>query len=129
MSVSAKIELKQVFANVDAVYNTEARYIFPVPANAAVCAFRMETGDGRVVRGIVKELVKAQNEYKDAVSKGKWAGLLEQVTGDGMYLSMSQSCASSDSWASITSVRCFCRGDTCWSRHQRVCDREYILRL
>jgi hypothetical protein len=83
--------LKQIFANVDAIDNTAARYIFPVPANAAVCAFRMETADGTVVRGVVKELVKAQKEYKDAINKGKWAGLLEQVTGDGAYFMLSRS--------------------------------------
>jgi hypothetical protein len=81
--VSAQVELTQVYANADALQNTGARYLFPIPANAAVCAFRMETADGRVVHAFVKEKEAAKQEYESAVKKGKWAGLLEQVTGDG----------------------------------------------
>ena len=82
-AVSAQVELTQVYANTEAIENTAARYIFPVPANAAVCSFRMESADGRTVRAVVKETSAAKREFENAVSEGKWAGLLEQVTGDG----------------------------------------------
>ena len=45
----------------------------------------METADGRTVRAVVKEISAAKKEYQNAVSEGKWAGLLEQVTGDGEF--------------------------------------------
>ena len=62
-----------------------ARYMFPVPAGAAVCSFRMETTSGKKVKAVVKEVSKAKKEYTAAVAKGKWAGLVEQLTGDGEY--------------------------------------------
>ena len=80
------MELTQVYSNSSALKNAEARYLFPVPANAAVCAFSMETAEG-MIRAVVKEKEIASREYENAVSKGTWAGLLEQVTGDGAYSS------------------------------------------
>lgn len=81
--VSARVELTQIYSNADVLQNAGARYLFPIPDNAAVCAFRMETADGRAVRSVVKEKELAKQEFKGAVKSGKWAGLLEEITGDG----------------------------------------------
>ena len=72
-----------MYANDYLWQRTSAHYIFPVPANAAVCSFRMELGDGRCIYAIVKESSQAKEEFEAAVHEGKWAGLLEQSTGDG----------------------------------------------
>lgn len=60
-----------------------AKYIFPIPRNAAVCGFRMETMDGRVVKSVVKEVEAAKKDFDIAMSQGKWAGLLNELEGDG----------------------------------------------
>ena len=85
VTVSARVELVQVYENASKLKNATAQYIFPIPANAAVCAFKMKTADGRVVEAVVKKLETARREYEDAVANDQWAGLLQQVTGDGQY--------------------------------------------
>jgi hypothetical protein len=81
--VSARVALTQVFSNTSNRTDVSAQYVFPVPARAAVCAFEMKTQDGRVVHGVVKEKAQAKKEYDTAVSGGKWAGLVTEVTKDG----------------------------------------------
>ena len=59
-----------------------AKYVFPVPARAAVCAFEMQFADGRVITGVSKEKAQAAKEHKDAMRAGKATGLLDWVTDD-----------------------------------------------
>ena len=59
-----------------------AEYLFPVPENAAVCEFKMERSDGRVVKAVVKELDEAKQEFAEAVAEDKWASMLYEATPD-----------------------------------------------
>uniref|UniRef100_A0A1I8HZR9 Poly [ADP-ribose] polymerase n=1 Tax=Macrostomum lignano TaxID=282301 RepID=A0A1I8HZR9_9PLAT len=56
----------------------QARYVFPLSEGAAVCGFEAYIGAKRVV-GVVKEKEKARREYREAVSAGKGAYLMEQA--------------------------------------------------
>ncbi|KAH9830990.1 uncharacterized protein C8Q71DRAFT_862124 [Rhodofomes roseus] len=87
--VLARVTLTQHFANTNrSGASATARYVFPVPAGGAVCAFEMRTADGRVVVGEVKEAHRAEIEYKEAVAHNKFAGLLAQATSDVFEMSM-----------------------------------------
>ena len=61
---------------------TAARYIFPIPEGASVCAFKMELTNGDVVSGTVQEISKAQKIFQTAVNNGEWAGLAYEITSD-----------------------------------------------
>lgn len=52
-------------------------YTFPLPSDAAVCAFTAVV-DGRTVRGVVKRKAEAKAEYNAAIAEGKTAALLEE---------------------------------------------------
>ncbi|KAJ3111436.1 hypothetical protein HDU96_005696 [Phlyctochytrium bullatum] len=66
---------------------SEALYQFPLPENAAVCAFECDV-DGKRIAGIVKEKEEAREEYKAAVESGKTAGLVEQQQPDVFQISL-----------------------------------------
>ncbi|PPQ90311.1 hypothetical protein CVT25_007896 [Psilocybe cyanescens] len=88
-TVSARVVLKQRYTNDRS--NKEcanAQYIFPVPANGAVCAFKMQSADGRIVKGIVKERSKAEKEYEFAIAQNQFAGLLYEATPDIFVISI-----------------------------------------
>ena len=57
-------------------------YVFPLPPDAAVCAFRAEVDD-RSVHGVVKEKHRAKADFQQAVKDGKTAALLEKQHADG----------------------------------------------
>ncbi|KLO09260.1 hypothetical protein SCHPADRAFT_916702 [Schizopora paradoxa] len=81
--VTALVELKQKYTNPSVNGRlTAAKYVFPIPGNAAVCSFKMEDSSGRTVAGVVKETEKAKKEFQEAVDKGKWSGLAHEVTAD-----------------------------------------------
>ncbi|KAJ3101739.1 hypothetical protein HDU97_001089 [Phlyctochytrium planicorne] len=65
----------------------EATYQFPLPENAAVCAFECILDDKRIA-GIVKEKQEARKEYTEAVEQGKTAGLFEQQAPDVFQVSL-----------------------------------------
>lgn len=81
--VSARVVLTQLYVSDDNYRSSKAQYVFPIPANGAVCAFQMRSGDDQVVTGVVMERSKAKREYDIAVSNDKWAGLLYETTPDG----------------------------------------------
>lgn len=84
--VLARVTLTQHFANPNRTEElTEAKYVFPVPAGGAVCAFEMHTADGKVVVGEVKVAHQAETEFKEAVAQKKTAGLLAKAAPDGAY--------------------------------------------
>jgi hypothetical protein len=60
--------------------------MFPVPASAAICAFKMTTSDGRTVTGVAKERESAREEYEQALRAGQFTGLVNYVTDDSWYL-------------------------------------------
>uniref|UniRef100_A0A667Z957 Uncharacterized protein n=1 Tax=Myripristis murdjan TaxID=586833 RepID=A0A667Z957_9TELE len=55
----------------------EAVFVFPMPADAAVCHFSAKIGQTQVVAE-VQEKQKAREEYDDALSSGQQAFLLEE---------------------------------------------------
>ncbi len=83
--VCARVTLAQVFSNTSSDPTIRAKYVFPVPAQAAVCAFEMRTEDGRVITGTAKEKRKAAEEHEKAARQGRMTGLVEWATDDGNY--------------------------------------------
>jgi Ca-activated chloride channel family protein len=72
----AAVEVTQQFHN---PYDTkiEARYVFPLPQNAAVNEFIMIIGE-RKIRGIIREREEAEQIYAEARAQGYVASLLTQ---------------------------------------------------
>lgn len=82
--VSARVVLSQVFENESESPTSRAKYVFPLPASAAACAFVLEHADGRVIVGVAKEKSEAAEAFQSALDAGKTAGLVEWVTDDSM---------------------------------------------
>ncbi|MCB9761784.1 MAG: VWA domain-containing protein [Alphaproteobacteria bacterium] len=72
----ASVTLTQTFANPGDV-PLDARYLFPLPEDAAVHAMTMTAGD-LVVRAEIREKEQARKEYETAKAEGKQAALLTQ---------------------------------------------------
>ncbi len=72
----ARVVVKQNFINPSDAW-LEARYVFPLPENAAVNHMVVVTGDKRIVSEI-KEKQKARKIYAKAKRAGKRAALIEQ---------------------------------------------------
>jgi Ca-activated chloride channel family protein len=70
----------QTFKN-DSDAATEATYIFPLPADAAVSAMAIDLGT-RKIHASVEARDKAQARYEEAVAHGLGAGMLEQERPD-----------------------------------------------
>ncbi|KAF8061005.1 von Willebrand domain-containing protein [Lyophyllum atratum] len=88
VDVSAKVTLSQTYSNPLDACTSRCKYMFPVPASAAICAFNMTTSDGRTVTGVAKERESAQHEYEEAVRAGQLAGLAVYVTDDIFTISI-----------------------------------------
>lgn len=85
--VLARVTLTQYFAATNHIeVPAKAKYVFPVPSGGAVCAFEMRTSNGKVLVGEVKESRQADNEFKEAVSQDRTAGLLAKASPDGTHL-------------------------------------------
>ena len=80
--MSSRIVLTQTFYNPSSEPTARAKYVFPLPANSAVCAFDLELEDGSIVVGEVKEKGEAALDFTRAVEQGKTAALVERVTDD-----------------------------------------------
>jgi Ca-activated chloride channel family protein len=65
----------------------EAVYCFPVEEGASVNDFEIQT-DGRILKGIVEEREKAFETYDRALEQGDASFLLDQESGDILYLSV-----------------------------------------
>lgn len=72
----AQVTVVQTFAN-EHPQPIEVIYTFPLPADAAVDAFRIHTG-GRTIRGSVVEREEAARIYEDARQQGWLAARLDQ---------------------------------------------------
>ncbi|CAL1710155.1 unnamed protein product [Somion occarium] len=87
--VDGIVILTQVFSNHGSRHKTsQTRYVFPIPARGAVCAFQMQTEDGRVIRGIAKERNQAAAEHAQAIQAGKLTSLVEWSTDDVFTISL-----------------------------------------
>ncbi|MCP3914952.1 MAG: VWA domain-containing protein [bacterium] len=73
---TANVTVRQSFVNPFDV-TIEAKYVFPLPQNAAVHDFLMKIGE-RTIRGIVREREEAERIYAAARSQGYVASLLTQ---------------------------------------------------
>lgn len=81
--VSALITVTHKFWQYSPTKLPQAKYVFPVPARAAVCGFEMTSESGVVIVAVAKEKEQAKREYDAALRQGRMAGLLEHVTDDG----------------------------------------------
>jgi len=79
------------------------RYRFPLPEEAAVDSLTLET-EGRVLQGVVKEKVKAQQEFQAAKKSGKKAGLLKQHRPNLFSMSLANIAPRSEVKATISFV-------------------------
>ena len=83
--VSARVDIIQTFYNSNKDSTPRAKYVFPLPASAAVCAFDMGTSSGRVIVGVAKEIQQAKEDFEQAIQQGKKTALVEWVTGDSTF--------------------------------------------
>ena len=90
--VSTRVTLSQSYSNPSEFSTGRCKYCFPVPASAAICAFGMTTSDGRAIKGIAKDKDQAREDYKQALDVGRSASMLEYVTDDSQYRSLSIVC-------------------------------------
>lgn len=89
MLVSARVTLSQLFVNPSEHATSKAVYHFPVPASAAICAFEMRIGDGRIIKGISKDSKVAAEEFETAIQEGREASLLKWITDDSTCATVS----------------------------------------
>ena len=71
-----QVVVLQVYAN-DSDMPIEAKYVFPLDEQAAVCGFEAFINDKHIV-GEVKEKETAHREYKEAISQGHGAYLMDE---------------------------------------------------
>ncbi|KIP02807.1 hypothetical protein PHLGIDRAFT_130535 [Phlebiopsis gigantea 11061_1 CR5-6] len=88
VDVSALVTVSQHFWQFSPVGLTQAKYVFPVPARAAVCGFEMAAEDGKIITAVVKEREEARREHQAALSQGLMTGLVEHVTDDIFSISL-----------------------------------------
>ncbi|KAJ3761555.1 von Willebrand factor type A domain-containing protein [Lentinula raphanica] len=88
IDISARVTLTQSFYNPSQHATSQAVYHFPVPASAAICAFEMRLGNGRVIKGISKDNKTAEEEFEKAVREGRQTSLLKWVTDDIFTISI-----------------------------------------
>ncbi|XP_073725021.1 von Willebrand factor A domain-containing protein 5A-like [Misgurnus anguillicaudatus] len=79
----------------------EALFVFPLPADAAVCYFSAKIGDQEIVAE-VQERQTARDQYDDAVSSGQQAFLLEESKESSDVFRLSVGCLSPGQNADIT---------------------------
>ncbi|KZW03696.1 VIT-domain-containing protein [Exidia glandulosa HHB12029] len=87
VDVNMHAQLTQTYVS-SAKVPQEVKYVFPLPSNAAICAFNAVVDDKRTIHGVVKQKQEAKREYDQAVAKGKTAGLLDQHTADVFQVSL-----------------------------------------
>lgn len=73
----ARARIRQVFVN-EAPAEVDARYLFPLPDDAAVDTLNIRFGD-RWIEGLLKEKVEARQTFERARAAGKRAGLVESL--------------------------------------------------
>ncbi|XP_050955069.1 von Willebrand factor A domain-containing protein 5A-like isoform X2 [Labeo rohita] len=81
----------------------EALFVFPLPADAAVCHFSAKIGEQEIVAE-VQDRENARDQYDDAVSSGQQAFLLEESTESPDVFKMSVGCLSAGQNAAVTII-------------------------
>ncbi|KAI6030356.1 hypothetical protein EDC04DRAFT_2922926 [Pisolithus marmoratus] len=71
VDVSVRLFLTQVFQNESDSPTIRAKYIFPLPEQSAICAFKLEHADGRVIVGKVEESESVACTFETAVAAGE----------------------------------------------------------
>lgn len=86
--LTASVQITQLFS-----YNgqsgSDARYVFPLPDNAAVHRMQIRIGD-RTINGVIKEKSAARAVYAKARAQGRRAALLEQQRGNLFSVDIAQ---------------------------------------
>ncbi|KAG1770300.1 hypothetical protein EV702DRAFT_672574 [Suillus placidus] len=72
--------LSQVFENESESPTSHAKYVFPLPASTASCAFELKHDDGRIITGVAKEKSEVAEAFYGAADARKSAGLVELFT-------------------------------------------------
>ncbi|GJE91690.1 hypothetical protein PsYK624_078400 [Phanerochaete sordida] len=88
VDVSAIITITQHFWQYAPDGLERTKYVFPVPARAAVCAFKLIAADGTVIAAVAKEKEQAKREHDAAIAQGHMTGLVEHVTDDVFSISL-----------------------------------------
>ncbi|XP_016398757.1 von Willebrand factor A domain-containing protein 5A-like isoform X4 [Sinocyclocheilus rhinocerous] len=81
----------------------EAVFVFPLPADAAVCHFSARIGE-QEIRAELQDRQSARDQYDDAVSSGQQAFLLEESEESSDVFRLSVGCLSPGQNASISIV-------------------------
>ncbi|XP_065133591.1 von Willebrand factor A domain-containing protein 5A-like [Paramisgurnus dabryanus] len=108
-SISVEVQVKSHVATVTSTLqyvneeerHLEALFVFPLPADAAVCHFSAKIGDQEIVAE-VQDRQTARDQYDDAVSSGQQAFLLEESKESSDVFSLSVGCLSPGQNADIT---------------------------
>lgn len=82
----AQVVVLQVYEN-RSTQPIEAKYVFPLDDMAAVCGFEAFINDKHVL-GVVKEKEQAHREFKEAISKGHGAYLMDEETPEVFTVSV-----------------------------------------
>ncbi|PIK52072.1 putative poly [Apostichopus japonicus] len=86
MDLIAQVTVFQRYRNCNKT-PIEAKYVFPLDDTAAVCGFEAFIGNKHIV-GKVKEKEVAHREYREAVSKGHGAYLMDEEAADVFTVSV-----------------------------------------
>uniref|UniRef100_A0A672JAG4 Poly [ADP-ribose] polymerase n=1 Tax=Salarias fasciatus TaxID=181472 RepID=A0A672JAG4_SALFA len=86
MDLLSQVTIFQKYTNQSSV-PIEAKYVFPLDDSAAVCGFEAFI-NGKHLVGQVKEKEAARKEYRDAVSRGHGAYLMDQDAPDVFTISV-----------------------------------------
>ncbi|XP_069495299.1 protein mono-ADP-ribosyltransferase PARP4 isoform X2 [Ambystoma mexicanum] len=86
LDLFAQVVVFQTYTNASKV-PIEAKYVFPLDGNAAVCGFEAFI-NGKHIIGEVKEKKEAHREYREAVSQGHGAYLMDQDMPDVFTVSV-----------------------------------------
>ncbi len=78
LDLAARVVVMQAYKNNSSV-PIEAKFVFPLDDMAAVCGFEAFI-NGKHIVGQVKEKEQAHREYKEAISKGHGAYLMDEET-------------------------------------------------
>ncbi|XP_026094203.1 von Willebrand factor A domain-containing protein 5A-like isoform X3 [Carassius auratus] len=81
----------------------EALFVFPLPADAAVCHFSAKIGEQEIVAE-VQDKESARDQYDDAVSSGQQAFLLEESAESPDVFRLSVGCLSAGQNAAVTII-------------------------
>uniref|UniRef100_A0A8C1A553 von Willebrand factor A domain-containing protein 5A-like n=1 Tax=Cyprinus carpio carpio TaxID=630221 RepID=A0A8C1A553_CYPCA len=81
----------------------EALFVFPLPADAAVCHFSAKIGEQEIVAE-VQDRESARDQYDDAVSSGQQAFLLEESAESPDVFRLSVGCLSVGQNAAVTII-------------------------